>query len=172
MSSIIRTICLTALLTGLLLTGCATLPPPPVAIQSDPIVDGTTAMPAPVDPAAPADLVDIEWNLAEIRPTAGEALMVEGSPKYNIIFMADGQFAGQLDCNRLMGSYRVDGSALTLGPIASTMAFCQEDPLYTPYSTALNSVTSYQIVDGQLLLTYAEGTLVYAPGPMFTPLPK
>lgn len=168
MSRTIRTICLAALLTSLFLTGCATLPPPPVATQSDPIVDGTTAMPAPVESATPADLVDIEWNLVEIRPTGGATLQADGSPKYSVIFGADGRFGGQLDCNRLMGSYSVNGDALTLGPIASTMAFCQDDPIYTVYSAALNSVTTYQIVDNQLILTYAEGELVFLPNPMFT----
>jgi len=160
MYRIMQTICLTALL----LTGCATLPPPPVAVQQGPIAGSATTNPSQT---TSSPLVDVEWNLIEIRPAGGEALLADGSPKFSVLFGADGRFGGQLDCNRVMGSYSVDGDTLTLGPIASTMAFCQDDPLYSPYSEAINSITTYRIVDDRLYIAYAQGELVFVPNPMY-----
>lgn len=47
----------------------------------------------------------------------------EGQP--SLVLEKDGSLHGSDGCNRLMGSYEVDGDDLVFGPLASTMMFCQ-----------------------------------------------
>ncbi len=151
-----RTLRMTILLASLLLTGCATLPPPPIAPTA-----GSVGASAVSDASA---LFDVEWQLTEIRQTGGQLLMVDNPTDYTIAFGTDGSFGGQLQCNRMSGSYTLDGGKLAFGPIASTMAFCPDDGISAVYNQALSSVQSYQIVDGRLIVGFGtEGEeLVYA----------
>ncbi len=48
---------------------------------------------------------------------------VPGLP--SLEFAADGSFSGSDGCNRLFGSYTVDGSTVDLGAVGSTMMFCE-----------------------------------------------
>ncbi len=140
-----------------LLTGCATLPPPPIASTSG---NGGLARGTSIDPDA---LLGVEWLLAEIRPTGGEILKSNDPSKYSLEFATDGGFSGQLDCNRLRGSYTLDSGQIVFGPIASTMAFCPEDDLFAPYMAALNSVRTWEVAGENLVVTYDGGELVFAP---------
>lgn len=156
MTVISRTLRLTILLAALLLTGCATLPPPPIAPAAGD--SGTSAAP---DPSA---LLGVEWQLVEIHQTGGQVLVVDNPTAYTIAFGTDGSFGGQLQCNRMSGSYRLDGGKLVFGPIASTMAFCPDDGIFAIYNQALSSANSYEVVDGRLVVGFgtAGGELVYA----------
>lgn len=138
------------------LTGCATLPPPPVAPAQDMNQSAAPAM----DPTA---ILDVEWRLVEIRPAGGSVLPVAEPEKYTLLFTADGSFSGQLDCNRMKGQYELDGDKLVFGPIATTMAFCPADDVIGPYTEALNSAASYALRDGKLIVAYGPGAgeLVY-----------
>ena len=162
MITISRTLRTALLLAALLLTGCATLPPPPR--DSDVIQVGgeSTVQESVTDPGA---LLGVEWRLAEIHP-ANAAAQIAGDPlKYTISFMADGSFGGQLNCNRMSGDYKLEGGKLHFGPIASTKAFCPEDNIAIPYTQALNSVLSFAVVEGRLIVVYGAdgGELVYLP---------
>jgi heat shock protein HslJ len=161
-TTISRTLRTAILLTALLLTGCAALPPPP--INSDVIQVGgeSTAAESVTDPAA---LLGVEWRLAEIHP-ANAAVLMAGDPlQYTITFGDDGSFGGQLNCNRMSGTYELEGGKLTFGPIASTMAFCPEDNIAIPYTQALSSILSFAVVEGRLIVVYGPdgGELVYLP---------
>lgn len=147
---------------ALLLAGCAVPPPPSVNTDAIQVVGESTAKASVTDPGA---LLGVEWRLAEIHP-ANAAVLNAGDPlRYTITFGGDGSFGGQLNCNRVSGTYESDGGKLTFGPVASTMAFCEEDNIAIPYAQALNSVLSFVIVDGRLVVTYGPdgGELVYLP---------
>jgi len=141
----------------LLLSGCATLPPPPIAAALG-AANTDSRLPAA------ADLVDSDWRLVEIRQPGVAPLVAADPDGYTVHFSADGRFSGQLSCNRMNGSYEVKGDTLVFGPIASTMAFCPDDGILATYSAALNGAVTYTIQDGQLVVGYGEdgGELVYA----------
>lgn len=145
---------------ALLLTGCATLPPPPIA-------------PAPGSQAgavSPDQLMDVEWRLVEMRQADGAPLTPGDDADYTVRFDVNGRFGGQLLCNRMSGNYEVEGGALVFGPIATTMAFCPDDGLLSVYTAALGSAVSYRMESGpagdeRLVVGYGDGggALVYAP---------
>ncbi len=42
-----------------------------------------------------------------------------------VTFTRDGQVNGDAGCNRFLGEYSVDGSAIDIGPLASTLMYCE-----------------------------------------------
>ncbi|WP_158224720.1 YbaY family lipoprotein [Agaribacterium haliotis] len=90
-----------------------------------------------------AVLIEGHWELSSLgglknpKGASGEALSLK---------LSEGQANGYGGCNRFMGGYSLEGSKITLGPLASTKMLCQGDgqkneDLYLP---ALSQVSSYQ----------------------------
>jgi heat shock protein HslJ len=60
------------------------------------------------------------------------------------------------DCNRLTGSYTVDGSKLSIGPLAGTKMACGESQ-ESLYSGALAAAASFAISGDTLTITLRDG---------------
>lgn len=62
----------------------------------------------------------------------------------------EGRFAGQAPCNRIMGSWRLDGEGLRLGPVASTMMACAAPVMAAErrYVEALEAVRGFAPGEG------------------------
>ena len=101
-----------------------------------------------------------EWRVEDI---AG-AGVIDNSPA-TLLFGADGRLSGNASCNRLIASYTVDGSKLTISPAGTTMMACppavmdQERKLVD----LLGTVSSYSIDrEGTLILATASGKKIVA----------
>jgi heat shock protein HslJ len=87
-------------------------------------------------------ITDITWQWESVsdRPT-GDVLTVPNPENFTLVFLDDGTFSGQADCNQISGTYTQEGGfILTLGP--STMAFCGEESLDQQYIDLLNGVVA------------------------------
>ncbi|MBO1902174.1 META domain-containing protein [Leucobacter weissii] len=73
----------------------------------------------------------------------------QGEP--HLVFDEDGRFSGSDGCNRVMGSWRVDGDRIDLGEMASTMMYCEG------VDTWLNAASTAVIRDDALVLNDADG---------------
>lgn len=125
------------LTTGLLTSACNT--------TAD---EGPTEPPPVTEPAPVASVVGA-WDLSAIEGLP----VVEGSPAF-VEFTAEGRFVGNAGVNHLGASYTLDGSALTLSPIASTM-MAGPEPLMQQeqrMTTALARVRSATVEAGALVL--------------------
>ena len=111
--------------------------------------DGTTP-----EPTAVIDLTGTSWTLVSI----GGSTPVEGSDAW-LAFGANGEITGSTGCNNLIGSYAVDGTALTFSTIGTTRMACPGDDLMAQDASvpqALENVTGWEVDgDGQLHLTGA-----------------
>lgn len=112
----------------------------------------------------PKDALDVSWEWSQLTETLPASQSVVPDPEnYTLAFSADGTFALKADCNLVSGDYEVDGDSLSLifGP--STLAFCGEESLDTLYLQLLDIVTSYELVDGNLILHLGEdvGKMVF-----------
>ena len=101
-----------------------------------------------------------EWRVEDI---AG-AGVIDNSPA-TLLFAPDGRLSGNASCNRLIASYKVKGSKLTISPTGTTMMACppalinQERKLVD----LLGTVTGYSIDrTGTLILTSASGERIVA----------
>jgi heat shock protein HslJ len=111
--------------------------------------DGTTP-----EPTAAIDLAGTSWTLVSVGGNAP----VEGADAW-LAFGATGEITGSTGCNNLIGSYAVDGTALTFSTMGTTRMACPGDDLMAQDASvpqALESVTGWEVdSDGRLHLTGA-----------------
>jgi len=80
---------------------------------------------APVEDAA---LVGTTWQLAELISGDGPDAAVSSTwTDAELVLGADGHLSGSTGCNRVMGSFELDGEVLVLGPLATTRMACTDD---------------------------------------------
>jgi heat shock protein HslJ len=80
----------------------------------------------------------------------------------------DGTVMGSAGCNGYSGRYETDGGSMTIGPLVSTLMFCEGAmDQETAYLALLGSVDSYKVSGNDLILSdgdtvlieYTEGTV-------------
>jgi heat shock protein HslJ len=130
--------------------------------------------PSPV-PGAGADLPGTSWVLTGYDDGSGTLLPVISGSEITAAFDSDGRISGSAGCNSYGGSYVVNGSGITIGPLATTLMECT-DPAgvadqETAYLAALQSAASYRTSTDRLELAAASGAvvLVFAPAPPESP---
>jgi len=74
------------------------------------------------DGGAHSGLADTSWTVASI---AGVPSLPNSRP--TMTFGQDGTVSGSAGCNLYSGSYRTDGSGITITQVASTLMTCQGD---------------------------------------------
>ena len=118
--------------------------------------DGTTP-----EPTAVIDLTGTSWTLVSV----GGGAPVEGTDAW-LAFGPNGEITGSTGCNNLIGSYAVDGTALSFSTLGTTRMACPGDDLMAQDASvpeALSNVTGWEVDgDGQLRLTGAT-ELVFEP---------
>lgn len=78
---------------------------------------------------------------AIIGLAAGPAMAASGAPSggrltgewvrssqgvdQSVTFAKDGSVSGDAGCNRIIGTYTVDGSTIDIGPLATTLMYCE-----------------------------------------------
>lgn len=84
---------------------------------------------------------------------------------YTRQFNPDGTVAIQADCNRVGGSYTLDGSQLTIELGPSTLAACPEGSLGDQFVANLSGANSYFFDGDDLLidLMFDSGTMRFSP---------
>lgn len=163
MSTISGTLRITILLAALLVTGCATLPLPPVAPLGNGSAENTAAEIATADtaPASPVDahpLVGVEWRLQAIRMMNGETFTPGATDLYTLALDADGMAGGQADCNRFGGTYTLDNGLMRFGPLNSTRIACPPNSLSEQFLEALAQAKAYEYSqNGNLSIAFGFG---------------
>jgi heat shock protein HslJ len=106
------------------------------------------------DAASGADIAGVEWQWRELVETEPASQSLVPQPEnYTLVLQPDGTLAIQADCNKVSGSYTLEGNALTIALGPATMAFCGEESLDQQYLELLGTVDSYAIEEGRLVLT-------------------
>jgi heat shock protein HslJ len=113
---------------------------------------------AAMSPAAKTpDLANTAWVLSSLP---GHALKPDALPTARF---EGGRVAGTDGCNRYTAPYTATGSALQVGPRgASTMMACAPEVMKQAeaFMGALTKASTFRMVDGQLQLLAADGTVV------------
>jgi heat shock protein HslJ len=117
--------------------------------------------------AAAANPLEGEWNVtgyntgtqAVTSPIAGTTLTATFTP--------DGQVAGNAGCNPYTGPYKLDGSSLTVGPLATTMMACAQPIMdqEAQFLAALQRPTTVETSGGTVTLRDASGATQVVLGP-------
>ena len=97
------------------------------------------------------------WKLIDLEGAAVEA--VDNQREAHIVLHTEeNRVAGSGGCNRLMGSYRLDGDALSFGQLATTMMACA-DGMQTEHAflEVLENVSAWEVTGSNLTLKDGAG---------------
>lgn len=113
--------------------------------------------------ATSQDLAGTSWNVIGYNNGKQAVVSVMAGTQMDIQFGKDGTVSGNSGCNTYSGSYTVNGSQISIGPLASTMMAC-EDPAglmeqEQQYLAALETAATYQIEGNVLQLRTSDGAL-------------
>lgn len=111
--------------------------------------------------ASPTPTLDGDWRL--VRLTDGgrlQAVPVRFAPTLQA---GGGRVSGSTGCNRYSGALKAAGSALSFGPLATTMMACPDhvDGLEARFLELMNSARSFERRGDRLMVTGREGQLVF-----------
>ena len=106
-----------------------------------------------------APLQGTYWKLTALGTTAVNAPESQREP--HIVLQADSKVNGSGGCNRMFGSYELNGEALAFSGVGSTKMACQDAmEIETVFLPALQRVAKYRITGQQLELLDSSGALV------------
>jgi copper homeostasis protein (lipoprotein) len=143
-------------LSAILALGACPSPPrtdqPPAAAEA-PVARTDSGLGAPA--GSGVALEGTEWRLvalagAPVPPGEGRS-----HPGFRLV--ADGRkVQGNAGCNRMMGTYELDGTSLRFGPLASTKMACPAMETETKFLEALRATTRYELAGSNLTLFGAD----------------
>ncbi|MEP6986033.1 MAG: META domain-containing protein, partial [Chloroflexota bacterium] len=109
-------------------------------------------------------LAGVHWVLVSMGPTAAPVAAIADTA-VNIDFTQQG-VSGSSGCNQYSGTFIYNNNTLSFSPLVSTQLACADNIMAqeSAYVAALQSATGYQIANGQLQITYADGVLVFKAG--------
>lgn len=113
-------------------------------------------------PSSPDDSVGSpvgSWELTAFELDDTNVVAIPDPGRYTLRLDGDGRANLRTDCNLCSGSYELDQRSLSFGSMACTLAACLPGSLELPYRTAVESVTSFELRGGELLLRYDRGVL-------------
>jgi heat shock protein HslJ len=114
--------------------------------------------------AAASGVPEVRWQLAEAVLADGTVYVPDDPALYTLQFLSNRVVIARADCNQLSGSYELDGDALSLVDLVSTLVGCPEGSLGTDYSVWLELVTDFELTDDALILGLDDGgRLRFAP---------
>lgn len=127
---------------------------------------GSPSDEASASPASPTPLEGTPWQLTEsagLEGDVGPGGEIHPVPEGIVVtaLFADGRVSGNSGCNRYTGAYAVDGDALTVTDIATTMMACEPArmALEQAFTAALTNTAIYSITGATLELGTADGAL-------------
>ncbi len=94
-------------------------------------------------PSNAQSLAGSEWRLIELTGT-----ILDGGNPLSVRFGANGKLAGNGGCNRFFGNYKIEGTNLSIGPLASTRRACAPEvmELEHKFLKALEATRSFHRV--------------------------
>jgi copper homeostasis protein (lipoprotein) len=96
----------------------------------------------------PGPLSTAYWKLTQLNGTAVVTVRSEA----HLLFHDEGKLAGSDGCNRIFGSYELDGDKIQFGRMGSTLMACPEAVRDRELADALAKASTWRIVDNHLEL--------------------
>ena len=97
------------------------------------------------------------WKLTLLNGTA--VVPIERRSEAHLLFQGEGRLAGSDGCNRLFGSYSLEGEGIQFGRIGSTMMACRNSR-DREFVEALGKSASWRVLGSHLELRSDEGELL------------
>ncbi len=109
-----------------------------------------------VDPAA---VVNGSWTLQSLTRPDSSTVSITEPGQFTLQLGEDNRVTLRIDCNRGTGSYTLAASTLTIGPLATTKAYCASAPLDNEYLLVLGGQSVVTATQSSLEVSSPRGTL-------------
>lgn len=108
-----------------------------------------------------SEITAVEWQWAGSKYSNDTEAVPPDASHYTLMLNQDGTIAVRADCNRAGGTWKREGSSITITVTHSTMAMCPPESLDTAYLKDLARAVIYFFRDGNLYLDmqYDSGTM-------------
>jgi heat shock protein HslJ len=119
--------------------------------------------------AAEQDIRGTTWTVVSLRD-AGDF----DSSRTSFALSGEGKLTTTIGCNRMMATAKVEGTAISMGPVAATRMACPEPlmKLEQAWAAALEAARSYKVEDGTLRLLDGTGAELAVLATAADPAPK
>lgn len=116
--------------------------------------------------AAPPRLEGVEWEVTGYNNGRQAVVGPKLGTRLTLMF-GDGMVSGSSGCNRFHGSFKTEGNALSIQPLATTRMACEEEVMVQEqeFLRALQTATTWKIVRGMLDVHRADGERVLTASP-------
>jgi len=98
------------------------------------------------------DITGTEWKWQGSEVGVGPSLSPQDPSQYTLLFKKDGSLDILADCNRVGGSYVIEGVSLSITVGATTLMACPPGSLDTQFKTQLSQANTYELKNGKLYI--------------------
>ena len=113
----------------------------------------------------PEEITGLVWKWQKTRYNNDQQSVPADPSRYTLEFMPDGAVHVRADCNRVGGTFTIQGSRLRITLTHSTRAMCPPDSLDEAFKKDLGAAAIYFFKDDLLYLDlkYDSGTMQFSP---------
>jgi copper homeostasis protein (lipoprotein) len=104
----------------------------------------------------PGPLSTAYWKLTELNGTRVVTVRSEA----HLLFHAEGKLGGSDGCNRILGSYELEGDRIRFGKLGSTLMACPDAVRDREFADALAKASTIRLVDTRLELRSQDGEVL------------
>ena len=122
------------------------------ALPASPSSTGSSAPSAALSTSA-------TWTLQSLAEAGSPDVTIADPSLFTLVFNDDGKLQARADCNRASAGYTVADHALSVGLMASTMAYCASSPVDGQYLSLLGGDSVVTTSGTALQLSSSRGTL-------------
>ena len=140
---------ITGIITVVMTSGCAQNP-----------ATGSATAPSPIA-TAPAVVAGGTWSLQSIIGSEMPTVTTEPG-QFTLALGEDGRVTMKVDCNRGSGTYMLAGTVLTVGPLATTKAYCASAPLDDQFLRIIEGQSTIRVAESTLEVSSPRGTLRFS----------
>lgn len=111
---------------------------------------------------SPDSLIGVTWVTVNLATEDAITGPVAGSEP-TMEFGEDGSVTGTDGCNTYSGDYTLDGTSISVGPLATTKMACPDEETQqqsSDFATAMGSAATYRVTNAQLELKAEDGRLL------------
>ena len=113
----------------------------------------------PATGAAAAMIAAGPWQLQALTRSDSSTVVVAEPDHFTLEIVPGDRLAIRADCNRASGAYGLTGATLSVGPLASTKAYCSSAPLDDEYLGLLSGDNTATVTATTLVLSSSRGAL-------------
>lgn len=103
-----------------------------------------------------------QWKLQSLTRADSTVTTVSEPDRFTLTFNDGNKITVRADCNNAFGGFTANGNSISVGPMASTKAYCSSAPLDGDYLTAISGDSTLDVTTTTLVMSSSRGRLLFA----------